>query len=219
LSTAKCRPRKTDALAAAGLARYKNRIGQPAQGELMSPPASSRPRFVLDMPLPPYTFVPGQTPHPVRDVAGHLYGRKIEIPPPLESDRWQVSKAYLYGIDLFNHGFYWEAHEAWEGLWHQAGRRGLVADFLKGLIKLAAAGVKVREGIPRGVSAHAAGAALLFHQTAAALGGDAERFAGFVLGDLLEYSSQAERLAAHVPSEAEPGVRIVFDFVLQPQSG
>ncbi|MER9586456.1 DUF309 domain-containing protein [Mesorhizobium sp. M0276] len=24
------------------------------------------------------------------------------------------------GIDLFNHGYYLEAHEAWEPLWHAA---------------------------------------------------------------------------------------------------
>ena len=50
--------------------------------------------------------------------------------------------------DLLNHGFYWEAHEAWETLWHAAGRKGEIADFLKGLIKLAAAAVKAREGNP-----------------------------------------------------------------------
>jgi len=27
---------------------------------------------------------------------------------------WQVSSDYLFGIDLFNHGFYREAHETWE---------------------------------------------------------------------------------------------------------
>ncbi|TGQ49534.1 DUF309 domain-containing protein, partial [Mesorhizobium sp. M1C.F.Ca.ET.210.01.1.1] len=27
---------------------------------------------------------------------------------------------FRWGIDLFNHGYYWEAHEAWEPLWHAA---------------------------------------------------------------------------------------------------
>ena len=45
--------------------------------------------------------------------------------------------------------------EAWESLWHASGRRGAIADFLKGLIKLAAALVKAREGNPRGVTRHA----------------------------------------------------------------
>jgi predicted metal-dependent hydrolase len=65
-------------------------------------------------------------------------------------------------MDLFNHGYYWEAHEAWESLWHAAGRTGPVADFLKGLIKLAAAGVKVAEGNQDGARSHAKRAAELF---------------------------------------------------------
>ena len=36
-----------------------------------------------------------------------------------------------------------KSHVAWESLWMACGRKGAVADFLKGLIKLAAAGVNV----------------------------------------------------------------------------
>lgn len=66
------------------------------------------------------------------------------------------------GIDLFNHGFYWEAHETWEQLWIKFGRSGREADFLKALIKLAAAGVKARECRPVGVQRHACRARDLF---------------------------------------------------------
>src|SRR5690348_12086299 len=103
------------------------------------PPARLEP----DLPLPPYAYVPGRAPHPVSDPAGHLHGRPPERPAPIDPPRWQESRAYRHGVDLFNCGFYWEAHEVWEGLWHAAGRAGVTADFLKGLIQLAAAGVKV----------------------------------------------------------------------------
>ncbi|WP_292396668.1 DUF309 domain-containing protein, partial [Mesorhizobium sp.] len=50
-------------------------------------------------------------------------------------------------IDLFNHGYYWEAHEAWEPLWHTAKQSTQHRLFFKGLILLAAAArVKIREG-------------------------------------------------------------------------
>jgi hypothetical protein len=75
--------------------------------------------------------------------------------------RWRTCREYLHGIDLFNNGYYWEAHETWEGLWIAAGRRGPLADFLKGLIKLAAAGVKCREANPEGVRRHLARARTL----------------------------------------------------------
>lgn len=114
----------------------------------------SRPRYTTQ-PLPPYSYVPGYNPHPVSDPKGHMHGHTHETPSPLVPSNWNLCKEYLHGIDLFNHGFYWEAHEAWESLWHVAGRKGIVADFLKGLIKYAAMGVKVREGNPSGVQRHA----------------------------------------------------------------
>ncbi|MDZ4659834.1 MAG: DUF309 domain-containing protein [Bythopirellula sp.] len=106
-------------------------------------------------PFPPYSYVPGSgTPHPVSDPQGHMHGIFEATPEPLDPQSWRDSEAYVYGIDLFNHGYYWEAHEAWESLWHAAGHRGPMADFLKGLIKLAAAGVKFREGNSAGVKRH-----------------------------------------------------------------
>jgi uncharacterized protein len=113
-----------------------------------------RPRY-SDEPLPPYSYVPGFTPHPVSDPRGHMHGHRAETPPALDPARWKESAAYRYGVDLFNHGYYWEAHEAWESLWHAAGRSGPVAIWLKSLIKLAAAAVKVREGSSVGAHRHA----------------------------------------------------------------
>lgn len=175
----------------------------------------SPPRLVPEMTLPPYTFVPGRTPHPVRDPAGHLFGKPCELPPPLEPTRWQESRAYLHGIDLFNHGYYWEAHEVWEGLWRAAGRAGSTADFLKGLIKLAAAGVKVRQGQPRGVDSHAVGAAELFRAILHERGDDAS-YLGLRLRDLLANAERIEKQASPVRTEEDDGVKVVFDFLLLP---
>jgi hypothetical protein len=111
--------------------------------------------------LPAYTFVPGKNPHPISDPAGHSYGHR---PVPLvsfEAERWRECRVYLRGIDLFNHGYYWEAHEAWETVWNAASRRGPTADFLKALIQLAVAGVKALQQMPEGMRTHAARAAEL----------------------------------------------------------
>ena len=113
--------------------------------------------------LPPYTYVPGsQWPHPTRSPAGHLFGVVHATAEPIEDGRWEASALYRRGVELFNAGYYWEAHEAWEPLWHAHGRRGVIADVLRALIKLAAAGVKVLEGRPDGVRTHASRAAALF---------------------------------------------------------
>jgi hypothetical protein len=123
---------------------------------------SATPRYIPDRPLPPYTYVPGRSPHPIRDPAGHSFAQSPETPDALTAPTWRDNRAYLYGIDLFNNGFFWEAHVTWELLWHRAGRKGPTADFLKALIQLAAAGVKHLQDTPRGVASHGRRAAELF---------------------------------------------------------
>ena len=103
----------------------------------------SPPRYAPLEPLPPYSYVPGHgLPHPVTDPRGHSHGT---VPG---DDGW------LRGIDLFNAGFSWEAHEAWESVWHELGRTSPSARFVQALIHMAGAAVKIREGRPEGVRRH-----------------------------------------------------------------
>lgn len=106
--------------------------------------------------FPPYRFVPGRNPHPTGHPAGHSYlppGRK---PPPVAwvpPDRWSDSHDYLYATDLYNYGYWWEAHEAWEGLWQLTDKSGPQGLFLQGLIQVAACHLKLhvrqRPGVTR----------------------------------------------------------------------
>ncbi len=188
-------------------------------------------RLVPEIPFPPYTFVPGLAPHPFSDPNGHSYGKRPPTPAPPDPERWWECREFLFGIDLFNGpapqdasasrlrpelrdvfaGYYWEAHEAWEGLWHACGRVGPTADFLRGLIKLAAAGVKLREGVPHGAASHAARAAAIFRNAAGRLGGVGAHYFGLRVGDLLAAAHAAEAAAGEDP--APNGLR----FVLVPQ--
>ena len=52
-------------------------------------------------------------------------------------------QTFLYGIDLFNDGYWWECHEAMEGLWHVAGRGSPAGHTLQAVIQCAAAHLKV----------------------------------------------------------------------------
>ncbi len=122
------------------------------------------PRFYHDAEPPSQTYVPG------RGVARPRRDEPAPAVAPVEADAWAESPAYLRGVDLFNAGCYWEAHEAWEALWLAHGRRGPTALVLKGLIKLAAAGVKVRQGRPGGVRSHARRAADHFAEARAEVG-------------------------------------------------
>jgi uncharacterized protein len=148
------------------------------------------PRYCPQRELPPYSYVPGGGwPHPTSDERGHSFGRH-ELAAPLDEFNWRGNESWLFAIDLFNHGYCWEAHEAWESLWHACGRTGPVADLLKGLIKLAAAGVKSREGRPAGVKQHASRAVELLTTAKNVLGPTPF---GLNLRDVL---AAAERIAA-----------------------
>jgi hypothetical protein len=97
-------------------------------------------RYCPDRPFPRYAYVPGRFPHPETDPAGHSYGRPRGVSPYREAAAWGDNPDYLYGVDLFNAGFLWEAHEAWEGVWNSAKVRDeLQAVFVQGLIQVAAA--------------------------------------------------------------------------------
>jgi len=108
------------------------------------------PRYT-DLPLPAYAFLPGTDPHPTADPRGHSYRR----PPPEHPWRppagWADCTAYLYGCDLFNRGYFWEAHEAWESLWMGCRRDSTQARYLQGLIQAANSLLKYRMGRRRAV--------------------------------------------------------------------
>jgi hypothetical protein len=155
--------------------------------------------LVPGIPLPESAYTPGQGPRPAADEEAPL--------PRVDPARWQECRPYLRGIDLFNHGFYWEAHECWEAVWNGLGRRGETADFIKALIALAAAALKIRQGRPRGVRSHGIRAA-----TFLAAWPDTMSCMGLMPSALRR---EAERLAAASPPW--DGKRVVLPFVLIPR--
>ena len=66
-------------------------------------------------PLPATAYVPGSSPRA---------DRPAESPPrtAVDVDDLAGHDDFRFGVDLFNHGFPWEAHEAWEPLWFAASR-------------------------------------------------------------------------------------------------
>ena len=97
-------------------------------------------------PFPAYAYVPGRMPHPTRDPEGHSYNQHPEDPDVFSTSDWQHCDAYLYGIDLLNHGYWWEAHESLEAVWHAAGRTTETGLFIQGLIQIAVAHLKKYQG-------------------------------------------------------------------------
>lgn len=98
-------------------------------------------------PLPTSTFVAGLSPRP----------------PEGWCDDVDRADWFDFGCDLFDAGCYFEAHELWELCWRAARAVGNNDDavFLQGLIKLAAAGVKLLAGAEAPRLSHVEAAARL----------------------------------------------------------
>lgn len=99
--------------------------------------------------------MPGVHPHPVRDPDGHSYQPqpRSNRHAPWEESAWRTVAEWLFGVDLFNAFFFWEAHESWEGLWAAKPRHSVPARMLQGLIQVAAALLKIHLGSLAGAAA------------------------------------------------------------------
>jgi hypothetical protein len=105
-------------------------------------------------PFPPYRFRPGRHPHPTANPQGHSYLPPGAAHPEVRfrtAEQWRDSEDYLYGCDLYNHAYWWEAHEAWEGLWQLTDKRGFQGQFLQTVIQVSAAHLKLSMGRLEGV--------------------------------------------------------------------
>jgi len=108
---------------------------------------SNRMRYT-DIPLPVRKYIPGKERQKYPDES-HI----PEIPADMGNfgaNTWKSSKKYLYAIDLFNFGYWWEAHVILEDLWIQAGKTTLTAKFIQGIIQISAALVKDSQSMPQG---------------------------------------------------------------------
>ncbi|HWN71102.1 MAG TPA: DUF309 domain-containing protein, partial [Haliangium sp.] len=110
--------------------------------------------------------------------------------PDAAIDDWQGHPAFLWGLDLYNHGYPWEAHEVWETLWRQAPHGSAVRAMLQGLIQCAAAVVHATAGRAAGQRRLAERALARLDAVQAAVG---PRCLGIDVADL----AQAMRAFAH----------------------
>ncbi len=122
--------------------------------------------------------------------------RVEELPArPLSGDGGRENEDFLFGIDLFNAGYFWEAHTYWERLWKVEEGSAELRRFLRAIIQTAAACLKVRMG-------RKAGARKLLDRA------KLESFEGRVLG--IDAPALAEEARRFVEDGGEPP-RIVME--------
>jgi len=166
-------------------------LGRPVSGEAGAPP-----RLCPDVPFPPYRFVPGRAPHPFAHDGGWGRGAPRPVPPFVSHVDWRNNRSYLFGLDLFNRGWWWEAHEVWEELWHVVeGQDDAQHALLKGLIQLAACALNRERGADPGAErllTTACAAFAVAGRRAAAARADASRDAQAAKADARRAAPAAE---------------------------
>ena len=168
-----------------------------------------RPRLLPDRSFPGYAYLPGKGPHPIRDPGGHSYG----VQPGLVVASLD-SEEFAWGQDLFNHGYYWEAHEAWEGIWQISNRGSPLRALLKGLILLCATGVKIREGKRTPAMRHAGRAGALLRELTKASHDHFSSALGIPPGLLADLAEAAAEAMPGSPMTNQGQAEPIFDFVL-----
>ena len=98
-------------------------------------------RLVPELPFPTYAFLPGKGKHPHHNPEHWDIDLETLDQRVLSEDNFTDHQRYLLGIDLFNHQYFWETHEVFEGIWNDLNRKGDLAELSKGIILLGAAGV------------------------------------------------------------------------------
>ncbi len=97
-------------------------------------------------PLPTVRHLPGSGSQP--DLIP-LEAVKALVPARTEAEAWSKNQPFLYGIALFEAGFYWEAHEVWEPVWMNAAPNSAERHLLQALIQYANAALKRDMARPR----------------------------------------------------------------------
>lgn len=89
------------------------------------------PRYLPGEPFPEYRHIPGVNLE-VQGRFGHSEDPILDLPAP---HAWRDNTDYLFGVDLFNQAYWYEAHAIWNPVWHTA--TGNYRLFIKGLALVA----------------------------------------------------------------------------------
>lgn len=122
-------------------------------------------------------------------------------------------KLYLEGIQLFNEHEYFDAHEAWEDVWHMA--YGIKHDFYQGMIQCAVALEHYRRSNPRGVVSLFKSYRPKFEKVPPVfMGLDVTRFLGEmreVLRPVVEADPLPEKGAIELDPSRAPRIDLIYD--------
>ena len=91
------------------------------------------------IPLPISKHLPGKNKRPDDGLLESVAEKACTV---TEDASYRSNTAWLYGIRLFNNGYYWEAHEVLEAVWNNATPNSREKHLVQGVIQIANAQLK-----------------------------------------------------------------------------
>jgi predicted metal-dependent hydrolase len=131
------------------------------------------------IPLPAWRHIPGVSARHADDAFDAI---KALCPSRVTDEGAAANDAWAYGLRLFNHGYYWEAHEVLETVWMRAAPNSRERALVRALIHLANGALKLAAGKPAAASRLAA---LATESVAASHAGGRHRVMGLAADELL----------------------------------
>lgn len=93
--------------------------------------------------LPTWRHLPGQNDRPAEGAFDFL----LELSPGITAHAdAETNAGWRYGLRLLNHGFFWEAHEVLENVWHRAPPNSRERYLVQTVIHLANGALKLAMG-------------------------------------------------------------------------
>jgi len=86
------------------------------------------------IPLPISKHLPGKNKRPDDGLLESVAEKASTV---TEDASYRSNTAWLYGIRLFNNGYYWEAHEVLEAVWNNATPNSREKHLVQGVIQIA----------------------------------------------------------------------------------
>ena len=95
---------------------------------------------------PDHAYTPGKNDRHPEDFFDEI---KNSVSTGMTANEISQSRAYLFGFELFDQGFYWEAHEVWEPVWLALPDSAQEKFFVQALIQTSNAYLKLRMEKPK----------------------------------------------------------------------
>jgi len=111
--------------------------------------------------FPDYAHVPGSNPRHREDLFDEICA---SVTPDMTVSDLSKTNAWQSGLDLYRHGFYWEAHEVLEAVWMQCPQNSVERYFVQAIIQIANARLKLNMERSKAAGRLFDRASILFHE-------------------------------------------------------